>query len=137
MTLPDKKMMYGKAVFDFLLLPGSGKLLVQQAPKVAPPLNSEGTQGDPSAFVLGSSAADMFSAYDDTNAAQFDDRVYTWAHVEDLGNNVGNDVPFQEETRSKKDLPDLDMIRQQRELDLRGENHLNTSMIPPPTTTRI
>lgn len=145
MTLPEKKLMFGKAVFDYLLLPGSGKLLTGSKPVEQPVMLNQGNNGNngsPAAFTLGASLSDSFSpfasgdnAHQDYSNTQLDDRVYNWASVtESTTHNTNMRPPLHEDTRSKKDLPDIDLIRQQRDVELRGE--VNVTSMPNPVQTR-
>lgn len=140
MTLPEKKLMFGKSVFDFLLLPGSGKLLTMQSNRsndsTAPPGEMNQQQGGPSAFVLGANLSDNFSSYDGDNAHEhMNDRVYNWSSVSDQSQTpITDNTPYQEDTRTKKGLPDLDTLRQQRDMELRGE--VNVNSMPHPVATR-
>jgi len=137
MTLPEKKCMFGKAVFDYLLLPGSGKLLVAQPQQKQAEQNQEGSS-DPAAFVLGAGVSDNFSMYEEHAGDNLGDRVYAWATLQDQSSSVNSqNMPFQEDTRTRKELPDVDYIRQQREIDLRGEQLVNPGSLPPPTATRL
>ncbi len=134
MILPSREMMFGKKVFDYLLLPGSGKLL---APAPTPP-NSGSTDASepdqPSAFALGA-GTDAFSMIDSEDA--FSDRAYSWTPIQENHETGVDPLLLQEESRTKKSLPDMDAIMQQRELDLRGEINLNVKQLSPPTSTRV
>jgi hypothetical protein len=150
MTPADKKVMFGKTVFDFLLLPGSGILLKSQESKSEASHGGIGSiDGEPSAFSLGSGSSDLFSPFAaDDNAKvddiTFGDRLYTWTNFNDttlsasLAPTNGSDVPYQEETRGKISLPDIEYIKQQRDMDLRGgEPVVNLANMPQATPTRI
>lgn len=138
MTLPEKQLMFGKQVFDYLLLPGSGKLLSMSAPaeeQSSKPIGQPTSMGNPSAFTLGANLSDNFSSIADDGASnQLDDRVYNWSNINQIGTQSLPDMPLQEDTRVKKDLPDIDYIRQQREVDLRGDVDVNS--MPHPAATR-
>lgn len=139
LTMPEKQLMFGKAVFDYLLLPGSGRLLMRKASaQNDTPPQSASSLSNPSAFTLGSSSSDSYSLLDAQGGVlenHLDDRTYNWSNVTN-----GQDPPLQpiaplaEDTRTKKDLPDIDFIRQQRDQDLRGE--VNVNSLPHPVATR-
>lgn len=151
MITEERKLMFGKAVFDYLLLPGSGVLLTMQAKRTeammqphmpgggaAPSSSDEG----PYAFVLGSGTSDTYSPYDDTDENSVaHDRIHSWTPLNDAGAQpaaLSQEMPMQEETRCKITLPDIKFIQQQREMDLRGEAAIvNLSNMPPATPTRI
>lgn len=143
MTLPEKKLMFGKAVFDYLLLPGSGRLLTNKPPPEQMPMpNAKPAEGTPAAFTLGANLSDSFSpfssadtSHNDYSNTHLDDRVYNWSSVSEASSDkVSMHPPMQEDTRSRKELPDVDLIRQQREVELRGE--VNITALPHPLQTR-
>lgn len=139
MLLPSKEVMYGKKAFDYLLLPGSGKLLTAKPAVVKSVTPGDATPGEPLAFALGMETSSTFSLVDGGDPTG-SDRNYVWTHIGDMQEQPSamvQNVAMLEETRGKKELPDLDMLRQQRELDLHGENHLKESALPPPTATRV
>lgn len=135
LILETKSIMFGKQVFDYLLLPGRGVLLNQPASKlVSDVVPSE--QDGPMAYVLGSTHSDQFSMIEGEDLSGLTDRSYAWTNIHDDA-AITNNEPFQEETRSKKELPDINAIREQRQLELQQENHINISALPPPTSTRL
>lgn len=146
--LPSKDVLIGKAVFDYLLLPGKGKLLTalgaskQQAPSTTSPSNDPvAPANEPMAYSIASSGlSDAFSSIEeqDTPSYGLDDRSYAWATLDKEPESVAvfSNSPFQEETRMKKNLPDLDAIKSQRDMEL-TQNDLNTCQLLPPTATRI
>lgn len=143
MTIPEKKLMFGKAVFDYLLLPGSGKLLKGSKPQHEPPImKNDNASGQPAAFTLGANLSDNFSPFssgdsthNDYSNVQLDDRVYNWSTVSESTTQAQTQQPpLHEDTRTRKDLPDIDIIRQQREVELRGE--VNVTSMPSPVQTR-
>ncbi len=131
-----KAYLYGKQVFDYLLAPGSGKLLTAQPARVSNPASTASQDPmEPSAFVLGSSLSDSFSMIENAEN-HMDDRLYNWTTVDTVSNEkVDGRGPYQEETRKKQDLPDIDSIRAQRDLEL-NENYINVNALPPPSFTR-
>lgn len=135
MILPSKEMIFGKQVFDYLLLPGSGKLLAPAPtqPNDASP-NDTTDPDQPSAFSLGM-GNDAFALIEGEGA--FSDRGYAWTPIEENPNTGVDPLLLQEESRTKKSLPDMDSIMQQRELDLRGEINLNVNQLNIPTSTRL
>lgn len=143
--LPSKQTLVGKEVFDYLLLPGRGCLLNEQAgapnePGQAPDMlaNSStgpgGSASEPAAHILGGGImSDAFSAIDSSDTGVgIGDRPYTWSTLQDgpvddapsaaqstAAQPTAPSEPFQMETRTKKELPDMDAIRTQREMELR------------------
>lgn len=147
----NANLIFGKQVFDYLLLPGRG-LLLTQAPKQAGgdgmgPMGgsgSGGVDGEPLAFTLGAQHSDVFSMLEGSD--DHSDKNYAWASVFDNGSGAvgaagaaSGEMAFQEDTRSKKELPDINAIREQRQMDLQQhtENHINIATFTPPTSTRI
>lgn len=148
LLVPSKQILYGKTVFDYLLLPGSGKLLVsvgsgttQKSENVSASPNMNPAQiNEPSAYSITSSnsLSDAFAMVekDDHPMDGLNDRAYLWASVQTNENaSVFPDTPYQEETRSKKQLPDLDTLRAQRDMELK-QSDLNTTQLLPPSFTR-
>jgi hypothetical protein len=137
----NNNVIFGKQVFDYLLLPGRG-LLLTQAPKST---NTDATPGStpqadgPSAFTLGAQHSDAFSMIEGDEALT--DKNYVWASVFDSSPTISGtqEIAYQEDTRSKKELPDINTIREQRQLDLQQqqENHINIAALTPPTSTRL
>lgn len=124
MFFPTKEIIFGKAVFDYLLLPTRGYLYTKQSSTKddikekssfnSPiPLNIE-----PMAFTLGSILSDNYSNIDDdsTNSMKIsDDKVYNWASI-DNDNVEKNNV--KKETVDKKNLPSLEELQKQRDQDI-------------------
>lgn len=156
LLLPNKQFLFGKNVFDYLLLPGSGKLLVSMTNNSASsvtggssnggtgtPANTNGSQpSEPFAYSMGSasSLSDNFAMIEEDvhPMSGLQDRAYTWTSLQDSFDKqatVYPDAPMQEETRSKKNLPDLDSLRAQREMELK-ETDINTTQLIPPAFTR-
>lgn len=144
--LPAKTVLMGKNVFDYLLLPGKGKLLTHvgggptQEPSGATVVMAP---NEPMAYSISSNGlSDAFAPIDhDANVAEstldgLTDRAYAWATIdkEDQASVFAN-TPFQEETRNKKMLPDLDAIKTQRDMEL-TQSDLNTTHLIPPSCTR-
>ncbi len=139
----NANVIFGKQVFDYLLLPGRGLLLTQQPKADASVTNNVSGTGDlnsgPAAFTLGSLHSDSFSVLEGSD--HHTDKNYAWTSIfENPASDTGAQaVAYQEETRTKKELPDLNSIREQRQLDLQRhqENHINIPALTPPTSTRV
>lgn len=67
------------------------------------------------------------------------DKVYTWSGIADADVSPQQEIAYQEDTRTKKELPDINAIREQRQIDLQQqlENHINVGALSPPTSTRV
>lgn len=134
------QVLYGKQVFDYLLLPGKGKLLAPPPKEQNEPPKTDITNEPLSfAFNRGQGYSDSFASFQEESQDPFMDKSYNWSAfgVENLPEGGGPHVeaPFQEETRAKKDTVDLDAYRLQRDMEL-GQNDLNNTPLPPPTTAR-
>ena len=132
MFVPSKEIIYGKAVFDYLLLPNRGYLFTsnttrdKQETMSNPSINLKepisSSNDEPMAFTLGAVSSDNFSSIDDDNINSMnvkDDKVYKWCVIDDLdkNDNVQQKQPQSidtKETTSKK-LPSLDELQKQRE----------------------
>lgn len=145
MQTETKSILFGKQVFDYLLAPGSGRLLSVQSTSnsinsnsINEPINNS---SEPMAFVLGGGSSDMFSIIEDVGSVNDkidirSDRNYNWVSLEEITTaNTTTESPLQEETRKKQELPDIDMIRARRDLEL-NENYINVNALNPPSFTR-
>ena len=131
MFLPSKEIIYGKAVFDYLLLPNRGYLFTVNNTRdkgetppnssiISPiPLNkNEEVTGEPSSFSLGAITADNYSDITDDNINSMNinkDRLYKW---ESLDNSNNSDMPKMSDLdseRSSRKLPSIDELQKQRE----------------------
>ena len=140
-----KDMLFGKQVFDYLLLPGKGKLLVDVGPapdENAPPASAGPSKDgpmEPAAYSITSSGmSDGFAIIEDDQHPMngLVDRSYQWTSVHtNTPISVPASSPLQEETRSKKTLLDLDAYKAQRDLELK-QSDLNTTQLLPPSFTR-
>lgn len=146
----EKKIFFGKQVFDFLLLPGSGILLMPQSGpstkekgnNAQPNVATEG-ESEPSAYHISSnSISDAFTYIEDEHHPMngMNDRSYSWTSISmidsaDATQQAAN-APLAEETRTKKGLIDLDSYKAQRDLELK-QSDLNINQLPPPSITRI
>jgi hypothetical protein len=131
MFLPSKEIIYGKAVFDYLLLPNRGYLFSNNTTRekdktpssiTAPiPLNtSTPDANEPMSFSLGRIGNDTFSDINDNdfNSINIDtNRNYVWELIDNKNNNQ---VPIQNlseeyKTKSEKKLPSLEELTKERE----------------------
>ena len=150
--LPENRYMFGKQVFDYLLLPGTGKLLIQ-APQSNTQKDETSTDtqvSEPAAFSMNSyGLSDNFSSIDnDDNYIEngATDRLYNWTSInlpKDKSNSDGvsessslsSDFQLNQESRSKKELPDLSEFQARRAIEL-NQTDLNVSSLPPAVTSR-
>lgn len=145
MIMPSKKIIFGKQVFDYLLLPKSGFLL-KSTPNTSQDndsnkQNQQIDNSEPLSFSINSSKfSDNYAMLDDdndvTNNGLFD-QSYKWSSIDEniqLNNNViQQDIGI--ETRNKKEPIDLNDIYAKRALEIE-QSDLNINQLPPPNTTR-
>jgi len=134
MFMPSKEIIYGKGVFDYLLLPNRGYLFTntnntrdksdlqnQKSSLNAPiPLNTQPANDEPIAFSLGTIMSDKFSDINDDNVNSLNlsnDRIYGWELIEENQNNGLNVIETKNsrDFNSNKDLPSLEELTRERE----------------------
>jgi len=124
MFLPTKEVIYGKAVFDYLLLPNRGYLFSNNSTRdkgntdnsslnSPVPLNNQVTVDEPHAFVLGSVLSDTYSDIDDNNSAISVNKNYKWDLID--GSGVTSLPPIDKEIKTDKKLPSLEELTKERE----------------------
>lgn len=132
----EKEYLFGKNVFDYLLLPNRGVLFSNQVSsrekgsKDIPSQDSSISQtktsdapDEPQAFTLGAISAEQFSSIDDINNA-IEDKNYNWGAISDDNSSIINTPDFQNDVNkpldggSKKNLPTMEEIMQQRASDI-------------------
>ena len=137
MFLPNKEIIYGKAVFDHLLLPNRGILFTsnstrdksdnnQNSSLTAPiPLNNQTEANEPLAFSLGSIMSDKFSDINDDNVNSVNlnsNRVYGWDLITNDNQNkppppanINSGGINTRESKSDKKLPSIEELTKERE----------------------
>jgi|SaaInlV_125m_DNA_1040241.scaffolds.fasta_scaffold14651_2 hypothetical protein len=131
MILPSKELLYGKAVFDHLLLPGRGLLCSEQSTRIEKPassttssdnnliqpLNNELSDGSPSAFALnGFNFSDNFSAINEGDTSECNDKNYNWDYItndRNLSDQI-SDIKYPE-AESNKNMPTLEELQKARD----------------------
>jgi|UniRef100_A0A6C0JUY4 hypothetical protein len=129
-TINEENILYGKQVFDHLLLPNRGVLFTTNNTR----LNKESKDSvsnvnidddiknnGPSAFTLGTSLSDNFSFVDD-NQEILKDKTYNWDLVDNLNNTSENNEINLNPVSSINDkidkkLPSLEELMNQRSKD--------------------
>ena len=93
MFMPSKEIIYGKAVFDYLLLPNRGYLFAnnntrdkQETSSITSPvpLNIQERPDEPIAFTLGAISSDNYSDITDDNINSMninEDKLYKWGII--------------------------------------------------------
>ena len=130
MFMPSKELIYGKAVFDYLLLPNRGYLFSnnntrdkQETSSITSPvpLNKQEAPNEPMAFTLGSISSDNFSDISDDNINSMninEDKIYKWGIINETSDNTttnNNTNSKFESEKSSKQLPSLDELQKLRE----------------------
>lgn len=136
--MPSKEILFGKAVFDHLLLPGRGVLCGGQNTRVETkkensidvpdsninnPTLDINNDNEPAAFSLsGFTLSDTFSNIDD-NIETIIDKNYNWDYISDnkaeqSNNTIVTDNVINNTTEKKNTLPTLEELMQQREKDI-------------------
>ena len=141
MFMPTKEIIYGKAVFDYLLLPNRGYLFTsnssrdkQETSSISSPipLNIQEKTDEPMAFTLGAISSDNFSDISDDNINSMninEDKLYKWGLVNETpdtnntntnnntnsNNNTNNSNNTNDNDKISKKLPSIDELQKQRE----------------------
>lgn len=148
LLLNTKEYMFGKSVFDYLLLPNRGVLFSGQVTSrdkgnkdttisdtTTLTQHADKTPDEPQAFTLGAISAEQFSSIDDINNG-IEDKNYSWGIISDesttisgvsndsipglLGDDSNKDVnkPLDDGGNNKKNLPSMEEIMKQRASDI-------------------
>jgi len=131
MFIPTKEIIYGKAVFDYLLLPNRGYLftstkntrdkanLSASSSMIAPiPINQNKDLDEPMSFSLGSITADNYSDITDDNINSMNinkDRLYKWDALDNPNSNEMPKMDKLDTEKTNKSLPSIDELQKQRE----------------------
>jgi hypothetical protein len=127
MFIPSKEIIYGKAVFDYLLLPNRGYLFTSNSTRekteintsmISPiPINTTKVE-EPTAFTLGSIIADNYSDITDDNINSMninDDKLYKWGIIDEKNEIPKIELSKLESEKTQKKLPSIDELQKQRE----------------------
>ncbi len=139
MIMPSKQLIFGKQVFDYLLLPGKGLLtsgMVVQSQQQGSAQKQE--TGEPQAFTMNivNSSGDNFAFIEEEETNGH--RNYTWTPIDDPSSITQGSVDsgantLQTGTRIKKEMLDIEEFKARRAEDLNVV--INTNITPPPVTT--
>jgi len=136
MFLETKEIIYGKSVFDFLLLPNRGYLFTSNSTREKPDNNNKDNinnneikETEPISFTLGAISSESFTDItdDDINSLKLnDDKVYKWGLINDNpSDNLSNppnltitstNTKNDSNENGKKNLPSIDELQKQRDL---------------------
>lgn len=134
MFLPSKEVIYGKGVFDYLLLPNRGYLFTcnntreksnenEGTSMNAPvPLNKEIDPDEPSAFSLGSILSENFSSItdNDINSPNINEnKNYRWDFINNNNQSGTQEIEIKEQStrgnNENRKLPTLEELTKERE----------------------
>lgn len=113
-----KRLLFGKQVFDYLLLPAKGFLLTLPKSGAAA---SASAPIEPASFSIcaGSSSGDNYAFI---NEGQFDtQKGYNWCGLDEkISIETPDDTTnnMEKEEKSKKSIPDIATLRSQRDMDI-------------------
>lgn len=135
LILSPREYMFGKACFDYLIMPNRGVLFsntltrdvkevkdINDSSTVLPALNNVPTdENEPSAFSLGAISSEYFSSIDDnetSTSTTLNDKNYNWDTIENA--NIEVTIPVQSDTESTsgKKLPSMEDIMKRRNADI-------------------
>lgn len=129
MILPSKELLFGKDVFDYLLLPGRGilcgvqntrldKNILDNAVDSIKPLE-QNNSNDPSAFALNSNKlSDNFSTIEDENDAIRDDKNYGWDFIsndKNISDGISNVNINYDDVSKKSKMPSIEELMKERD----------------------
>jgi hypothetical protein len=145
LTLPERRLLTGKLVFDYLLLPGKGKLLMpvnEAAHTIAETAQTgsvpNGQPQDPIAFTIGGFGESFTDINHQGSIGEgvLPDKAYNWTLISDHENTPMSVSDFKpEETRPKKPAIDIERYKMERDMDLQ-QSDINTTVVVPPSFTR-
>lgn len=133
MFIPSREIMYGKAVFDYLLLPNRGYLFTSNSTRekqettihnsnINKNENANGTENEidkniePISFTLGSITADNYSDITDDNINSMNlnnAKLYNWGVIEE--EETKKEFIKLDGDKPQKKLPSIDELQKQRE----------------------
>jgi hypothetical protein len=124
LLLNTKEYLFGKAVFDYLLLPNRGVLFSGQSSredkKLESTLNNPGDPskeniGEPLSFSLGTIMSDKFSPIDE-NESSLSNNNYSWDVINETESTISQETidKFSNDDGNKKNLPSMEDIMKQR-----------------------
>ena len=127
MILPSRELLFGKDVFDYLLLPGRGILCGVQNTRLDKNVVeidnnvklSEPNNNDPSAFALNcNKLSDNFSAIEDDDVAIRDDKNYGWDFIsndKNISDGISNVSINYDDVGKKSKMPSIEELMKERD----------------------
>lgn len=134
LLVKNKEYLFGKAVFDYLLLPNRGVLFTAQTSRDSKTskdvsdsninnVSNNEDIGEPRAFTLGAISAEQFSSIDDQENIVINDKNYNWDMI-DNNNTITTDIDISKpsmsdnESKGKGKIPSIEEIMKQRANDI-------------------
>jgi hypothetical protein len=128
MILPSKELLFGKDVFDYLLLPGRGILCGVQNTRLDKNITDsvennikpmeQNTDNEPGAFALNSNKlSDNFSTIDEDNRIR-DDKNYGWDFIsndKNISDGISNVNINTDESGKKSKMPSIEELMKERD----------------------
>ncbi len=131
MILPSKELLFGKDVFDYLLLPGRGILCSVQNTRldknIVDNVNAidnnikinEQNNNDPLAFALNcNKLSDNFSAIEDDDTTIRDDKNYGWDFIsndKNISDGISNVNINYDDVGKKSKMPSIEELMKERD----------------------
>jgi hypothetical protein len=130
--IEKKEFLFGKKLFDYLLLPNSGILHKKgvtsssQNNNSTPPIVTNGVsdiESGPAAFSIKSNLSDNFHSVDEEDNTTekmhsvLNDKNYNWSLITENSQHI-NTGPVEEKSDEGKKLPSIEHLLKQRELDI-------------------
>lgn len=134
MILPSKELLFGKDVFDYLLLPGRGILCSSQNTRLdknitdntntnvdsaIKPMENVNDENDPSAFALnGSKLSDNFSTIEEKDGNNIcTDKNYNWDFInndKNITDGISN-ININFDDNKKSSMPSVEQLMKERD----------------------
>ena len=134
MILPSKELLFGKDVFDYLLLPGRGILCSSQNTRLdknitdntntnvdsaIKPMENVNDENDPSAFALnGSKLSDNFSTIEEKDGNTIcTDKNYNWDFInndKNITDGISN-ININFDDNKKSSMPSIEQLMKERD----------------------
>jgi hypothetical protein len=140
MLMPSKQILFGKQVFDHLLLPGKGILVSGVIKQQQIGKETQQVSGEPQAFTMNISSlsGDNYSFIEDSSTSSH--RNYAWSSINDMDASSSSpsqasntNTTLQSNTRVKKEILDFEEFKAKRAEDLNVV--INTEVNLPPVNT--
>lgn len=135
MMLPSRKVLIGKPLFDYLLLPNKGYIFtINQTKENVNKPSDKPSNDEPSAFgIINNGLSDAYSYIEDSSGDTADqDKRYNWSSLQEnftIQTPKEDDFVAEDKTGRKPKMPDLSVLQSERASDI--QNYLNNTALPP------